>query len=160
MLLAPEQIFLIARGLPPIPANDLGGGGGSSSSSASTTTTVDKRLALQSGVGISSDSSSVTVNALDGGAIAAAAGAINSAIDLAKSGDSTSGKNYTDLLGLTGNVIDKLLGSLGEDRKLVDKSIQSYTPTTSGGTEAAQQKALLIGAGILVAGFVAIKVIK
>ena len=71
MIKRPEQLMLLRMGLPLIPANDLGGGSGSSSSSASTsnvtdTTTVqnfDKRVAVNSGVGISSDSSTITVNA-------------------------------------------------------------------------------------------------
>lgn len=51
----------------------LGGGGGSSSSSSSSTSTqnIDKRLVVDNGVGVSSDSSTVNVNALDAGAIEA-----------------------------------------------------------------------------------------
>ena len=48
-----------------------GGGGGSQSSSSTETTTnnYDKRVAVETGVGLSSDSSTVTVNALDAGAV-------------------------------------------------------------------------------------------
>lgn len=51
-----------------------GGGGGSQSSSTTETTTnnYDKRVAVETGVGLSSDSSTVTVNALDAGAVARA----------------------------------------------------------------------------------------
>ncbi len=67
MILNRFQIDNLRRGMP---CNNTNGGGGSSSSSSSTTTqNFDKRVAVDTGIGLSSDSSTVTINALDGGAV-------------------------------------------------------------------------------------------
>lgn len=67
MILSPFQIMNMRLGQP---INNTNGGGGSSSSSSSTTTqNFDKRVAVDTGIGLSSDSSTVTINALDGGAV-------------------------------------------------------------------------------------------
>ena len=67
----------------------------SSSSSASTTTTqtTDKRMVVDTGVGISSESSNVTVNTLDSGIVKAA-------LDTVKANDATNGDGFSKLLGL------------------------------------------------------------
>lgn len=80
-----------------------GGGGGSSSSTSSTTTNIDKRLALESGVGISSDQSTVTVNTLD-------AGIVDKALQTVQLADATSGQGFSQLLALT----DKLFTGAGQ----------------------------------------------
>lgn len=87
----------------------LCGGGGDSSSSSSTatsTTNIDKRMALSSGVGVSSDSSTVNVNSLDGGAIAQALGFAGSALDSIKSSDATNAQGFTALLSSVNKTID------------------------------------------------------
>lgn len=70
-----------------------GGGSSSSSSNASTTVTTDKRLAIESGIGISSDSSTVNVTTLDAGIVA-------KALDTVASADATAGQGFDKLLGL------------------------------------------------------------
>ncbi|CAN0621106.1 conserved protein of unknown function [Burkholderia multivorans] len=80
MILRPEQIKLLALGLPAVPAN---GGGSSSSASNTTTTNADQRNNVGSGVGATASSGgSVTlnVNQLDGGAIAASFGLAHDAL--------------------------------------------------------------------------------
>ena len=72
-----------------------GGGGGSSSSStsATTTTNTDKRLVVDHGVGVSSDSSTVNVTTTD-------LGAIQSAFDLTKVGLSGVSGSFDKVVGL------------------------------------------------------------
>ena len=84
------------------------GGGGSSSSSTSssnqtTTNNVDKRLVLDQGIAISSDSSTVTVNALD-------AGIVTKALDTVSAADATAGAGFNQLLTLA----DKLFTAGGD----------------------------------------------
>jgi hypothetical protein len=81
-------------------------GGSSSSSSSSTTTSTDKRLAIDSGIGISSDQSNVTVNnsTLD-------AGIVHDALQLLAAGDVTGGKSLSDVVGLADNSFSKLVSS-------------------------------------------------
>lgn len=77
----------------------MGGGGSSSSSStSSTTTSTDKRMVVDNGVGVSSDSSTVTVNATDLGAIDAAFGFA-----------SGSGQRIADRHGLPRDLLARLL---------------------------------------------------
>lgn len=61
-----------ARELRALSCGRCSGGGGSSSSSSTSTQNIDKRQVVEQGVAVSSDTSNVTVNALDGGAVAAA----------------------------------------------------------------------------------------
>lgn len=82
------------------------GGGGSSSSTSSTTQNTDKRIAVDTGVGISSDSSTVTVNTLD-------SGIVTKALDTVSAADATNGQGFTQLLGLA----DKLFTGAGDSLK-------------------------------------------
>lgn len=74
----------------------------SSSSTASTTTTVDKRMVVDNGIGISSDSSTVYVEALD-------VDIVNKALDTVAAADATAGVGFSQLLGLA----DKLFTGAG-----------------------------------------------
>lgn len=72
------------------------GGSSSSSSNATNSTNIDRRQVVDSGgVGVSSDSSTVTItnSTLDGGVI-------KGALDYVKATDATQGSNFTALLGL------------------------------------------------------------
>jgi hypothetical protein len=74
MIFRPEQVRLMALGMPAVPAN---GGGSSDSSNQTTTNNVDQRLSNGSGVGATASSGgTVTLNVsqLDGGAIQQAFG--------------------------------------------------------------------------------------
>ncbi len=64
------QLDNLRRGMPR--NNTNGGDSGSTSTSDTTTNNYDKRVAVNSGIGLSADASSITINALDGGAINAA----------------------------------------------------------------------------------------
>lgn len=86
-----------------------GGDSGSQSSSSSATTTstttqnTDKRIAIESGIGISSDSSTVHVEALD-------AGIVSKALDTVSAADATAGEGFNRLL----NLADKLFTGAGQ----------------------------------------------
>jgi len=82
-----------------------GGGGGSSSSTASTTNNTDKRIAIQEGIGLSSDSSTVnvTTNTLD-------AGIVNKALDTVSVADASNAQGFTQLLSLA----DKFMTGAGD----------------------------------------------
>ena len=75
-----------------------GFGGSSSSSSSNTTNNYDKRVATQSGLGLSGDANTVTVTTLDGGAI-------KSAFDFAAASNATLGGGYDALINAGQNLI-------------------------------------------------------
>jgi len=81
------------------------GGGGSSSSSNQTTQNTDKRLAIQEGIGISSDQSTVNVNntTLD-------AGIVSKALETVSVADASNAQGFGQLLSLA----DKLFTGAGQ----------------------------------------------
>lgn len=125
-----------------------GGGGSSSSSNATTTTNTDKRIAIESGIGISSDSSTVNVQALDGNIVM-------KALDTVSAADATAGTGFTQLLGLA----DKLFTGAGE---IITKT-QDTTLAQVGALNQAQndargsidQKTMIVLAGAAAVAFVA-----
>lgn len=82
----------------------FGGGSSSSSSNQTTTNNMDKRVSIQGGVAVTGDPSSVSVTALDGGAVAAGVGVANSALDAIKTADATNAQGFDKLLTLAGNL--------------------------------------------------------
>lgn len=74
------------------------GGGGSSSSSQQTTQNTDKRQAVESGIAISSDSSTVNVQALDGAIV-------QKALDTVSVADASNAQGFSQLLSLADKVI-------------------------------------------------------
>lgn len=103
-----------------------GGGGGSSSSTASTTTNVDKRLALEQGIAISSDQSTVNVQALD-------AGIVEKALDTVSIADASNAQGFNSLLSLA----DKFITGAGD----VIKTTQATTLAQVGALGTAQNDA-------------------
>lgn len=95
------------QGMAPGASMANGGGGSSSSSSSSSTTNTDKRMVVDQGIGISSDSSTVNVQALDGQIV-------SKALDTVAAADATAGAGFEKLL----NLADGLFQAGG---KLVDK---------------------------------------
>lgn len=79
----------------------MGGGGGSSSSSSNTTTTntTDKRMVVDTGVGVSTEHSTVNVTTLD-------AGIVNKALDTVAAADATAGEGFGKLLTLADKLFD------------------------------------------------------
>ncbi len=102
------------------------GGGGSSSSTQSTTQNTDKRIAIQDGIGISSDSSTVNVTSLD-------AGIVTKALDTVNVADAANSQGFTQLLGLA----DKLFTGAGQTLQ----TAQSATLAQVGALNQAQNDA-------------------
>ena len=103
-----------------------GGGGGSSSSTSSTTQNYDKRIAVDTGVGLSSDSSTINVQMTD-------AGIANKALETVQLADATNSDGFGKLLGLA----DKLFVGAGE----VIKTTQGTTLAQVGALSQAQTDA-------------------
>lgn len=99
-----------------------GGGGGSSSSNETTTQNIDKRLVVDQGIGISSDSSTVNVSALDGGAVTAAFEFAGQNVELLKASDALQGQTAQQLLGLAGTVFNRAFDVIGKNAELVQAS--------------------------------------
>ncbi len=93
-------------------------GGGSSSSNSTTTQNVDKRLVVDSGIGISSDSSTLHVTALDGGAI-------TSAFDFATKNDAIQGQTAQQLIGLADRVFEGAFTVLDKNAEIVKTAGQT-----------------------------------
>lgn len=142
-MLRPEQIALLRLGLP---VNNCNGGGGSSSSSANTqsTTNVDRRQVVgEGGLGVSSDSSTITVNQLDGGAIARA-------FDYGNIVAKGSGDVATGLIKTAQEVFAKSYDALQKDREFVQTAgnqvVKAYDDAKGDGTQK-----FLIGIGVVAA---------
>jgi hypothetical protein len=121
-----------------------GGGGGSSSSSsnATTTNTTDKRMVVDNGVGVSSDSSTVTVNATD-------LGAIGKAFDFATgAGQSVSG-TMDKVLGLADVILKGSLDAVKTTNGVVSQAYETARTTATGSID---QKTMIV---LAVAGAVA-----
>jgi hypothetical protein len=129
------------------------GGGGSSSSSSSnstTTTNIDKRQVNDNGaVGVTSDSSTVNVSVLDNGAI-------DKAIDLAKSGTTGAYQGISELLGFAKDVI-KLQD---ESAKLISKSAENVGDAYQTANEMSSGQKQLATVGLVVAGVVGFVALK
>ncbi len=95
-----------------------GKGGGSSSSNETTTQNIDKRLVVSSGIGISSDSSTLNVTALDGGAIM-------SAFDFAAKNDALQGQTAQQLIGLADRVFEGAFKVLDKNADVVKTAGQT-----------------------------------
>lgn len=106
---------------------DGGGGGGGSSSNSTTTTSTDKRLAIESGIGISSDSSTVntTVNALD-------ANIVTKALETVSGADAVAGQGFDKLLGLADKLFTGGFKSLETSQALTTAAFSQGANDTAG----------------------------
>jgi len=137
------------------------GGGGSSSSNQTSTQQIDKRLVVDAGIGISSDSSTVSVNALDGGAVKeslATAGEAISALSSVSSLALTGGaKTVADVLGFASSVFSKSFDALDRSGKIIEGGgvlvAKAYDDAKGDGT----QKTYIAVAALAVVAVVAVK---
>lgn len=133
MILRPEQVRLLAAGLPATPANK---DSESSSSSNTTNSYADKRNAVQGGVGISGDgnSTTTTINTLDGGAVTAGVGVANTAVtsmaDVSKS-----------VVGVSSHLSDVALSMLQANNSLTEQLSQGLNNSQQAVTNIASQLA-------------------
>lgn len=126
-----------------------GGGGSSSSSSSPTTTTTqtttqntDKRIAIQDGIGISSDSSTVNVQALDGQIV-------SKALDTVAAADATAGDGFNKLLSLADKIISGAGTVVQSSQDTTLKQIESINAAAADSRGQIDQKTMIV---IAVAG--------
>ena len=115
----------------------------SSSSQTNQTYNTDKRLVVDQGIGISSDSSSVTVNALDAGIVGDSLKAVTKALDTVSTADAVAGDSLNRIIGLA----DKLFDGAG---KLVTET--QKTAATFAQSAAADNKGVIDNKTIMVLG--------
>lgn len=118
------------------------GGGGSRSSSAQSTSNIDRRIAVQDGIGISGDSNALelitntTTNVLDGGAIKGAfettESTVSRALDSVDVSNATLGQGYDRLLGAAERLFDRGGELIGQTQKSVADAYVRAQDTSRG----------------------------
>lgn len=131
-------------------------GGGSSSSSSSTsnqtTNQIDRRQVVDSNsVGVSSDTSTVTVNVLDQGAVA-------KALELVGASDLETGKSVSSVLGFAKDVFTSGLTVLDKASKHVEQQTQLVSTAYDNAKGEGTQKNLVAAAALAAVAIVAVKV--
>lgn len=121
----------------------MGGSSSSSSTSSQTTNNVDKRLVVDSGVGVSADNSVVnlTTNTLDGGAIANAfqfsGNALYNALGVSQSATNNAmgfaGNSLKNALDFSSETIDKTLENNSDVMRMSNDTIKLANANTSEG---------------------------
>lgn len=115
----------------------MGGGGGgseSSTSTATTTTSIDKRMVVDNGVGVSSDSSTVHVTATD-------LGAIGRAFDFATgAGQSVTG-TMDKVLGLADVILKGSIDAVKGTNAVVSQAYETAKTTQQGSID---QKTMIV----------------
>ena len=134
----------------------MGGSSSSSSSTASTTANTDKRMVIDgNSLGVSSDSSTVNVTALDGGAIDKAGAAVQAALDTVQANDAIQGQNLSGIIGLAGQLFkggfESLKTSQGQAQTALQTALQSAVQPS-----ATIPNNLLIAGGVAMVALVAI----
>ncbi|WP_042301734.1 hypothetical protein [Paraburkholderia kururiensis] len=170
MILRPQQVRMLACGLPATPANRS-----SSDSSSSSTQNVyqDRRNAVQGGVGVSGDGNSLstTIVTTDQGAVQAGIGAAIAGIagvsDVAKNANSSMAGVSTNAITASGHLADVGLAMLQANTALASQLEGGVNQTTQAVTGIASQLAqtnlaaqndnrYLIAAGLAVVAIVGV----
>lgn len=116
-------------------------GGSPTSSNATTTQNTDKRLVVNDGVGISSDTSTVnvtsTTNALD-------ADIVTAALDTVKSSDATNGEGFTKLLELADGLFSGAGDVIAKTQDTTLGQIAALNTTANDSKGSIDQKTLII----------------
>lgn len=125
----------------------MGGGGGSSSSSSTSTQTIstDKRMVVDNGVGVSSDSSTVTVTAVD-------LGAVSKAFEFAGASGQAVVGTLDKVLKLADTVLTGSLTAAKDSTALVSQAYETAENTKGGSID---QKTMMVLAGVAAVAFVA-----
>lgn len=136
-------------------------GGGDSSSSASTSsnsTAIDKRMVVDSGVGVSSDSSTVNITSTDMGAVKSAfdfAGASGrSALEFAGESGERMVDSFDRVLKLADTVLSGSLTANDKSASLMAQAFETAKTTASGSID---QKTMMVLAGVAAVALVVIK---
>lgn len=118
----------------------FGGSSKSSSSNSTTTTNIDKRQVVDAGgIGVSSDSSNVTVtnNTLD-------AGIVNTALDVVKANDATNGAGFTALLNMADKLFTASADVIGKAQDTTLAQVGNLTTLANDQKGVIDQKTLII----------------
>lgn len=90
-------------------------GSKSKSSSATTYQSTDKRVVADGGgVGLSGDGNAVSINMMDGGAIAASADVVKAALQTIEKADATAGEGFESTLRLASDSFARLVDLAGD----------------------------------------------
>lgn len=90
-------------------------GSKSKSSSSTTYQNTDKRVVADGGgVGLSGDGNAVSINMMDGGAIAASADVVKAALQTIEKADATAGEGFESTLRLASDSFGRLVDLAGE----------------------------------------------
>lgn len=122
----------------------MGGSSKSSSSSNQTTTTnnIDRRqVVAESGIGFSSDSSTINVTTLD-------AGIVKAAIDAVKSGDAVNGDSFSKLLSLADKMFTGAGDIIGKAQETTLSQVAQLNEARNDQNGKIDQKTLIIVGGI------------
>ena len=117
-----------------------GGDSSSSSSNSTSTTNIDKRQVVDTGgIGVSSDSSTVTVtnNSLD-------AGIVNTALDVVKANDATNGASFTQLLNMADKMFTNSAAMIAKAQDTTLSQVGTLTTLANDQKGAVDQKTLII----------------
>lgn len=107
-----------------------GKSGGSSSSNSNSTQNTDKRLIVSDqGLGISSDTSTVNVTALDQGAIKGAVDITSKALDTVAGANAMQGQSLDSIIGLAGDLFRGGFKALETSQDQVNTAYQTATET-------------------------------
>lgn len=130
----------------------MGGGGGSSSSSSNTTTTntTDKRMVVDTGVGVSTENSTVNVTTLD-------AGIVNKALDTVAAADATAGEGFGKLLTLADKLFDAGSTLVSNTSETAMQAVEAANTARNDAEGRIDQKTILILAAAGVAAAYAMK---
>lgn len=131
-------------------------GGSSSSSSSNQTSNVDKRQVVDGqGIGVSSDSSTVSVtnNSLDGNAI-------GKAFDFASSNDIAAGKSVEQVLNLAGHFLDTGAQLLDKQSAVLNQQGQMVAAAYQDAKGQTQDNKYLIAGALAVVGVVAVSSLR
>lgn len=131
----------------------MGGGGGSSSSSSSSSTvtnTTDKRMVVDTGVGVSTEHSTVNVTTLD-------AGIVNKALDTVAKADATAGEGFGKLLQLADKLFDAGSELVSNTSSTAMQAVEAANTARNDAEGRIDQKTILILAAAGVAAAYAMK---
>ena len=184
MILRPEQIKLLALGLPATPANRSGGSSSSSTATNTTTNVTDRRFVNDGGgAGVSGDNNVTNSSTTN---VTTDLGAIAGALDLAKTGIQTTSNDMNAAIGLAGQTFNKVVDTnksmfdtnaadmLDGFKALLDQSntvmqtAQQVNKTATSAVADAYQSAqtiadgqkFLVAGGLVIAGIVAVASMK
>lgn len=120
-----------------------GFGGSSKSSSASTTNNIDKRNAVQDGIGVSGDGNTVSITD---------SGLVSRALDSIDRADAINGEGFTQLLGVAGNLLTQTQSTMAKATNDV-KDAYSQAVTDKAGALDNKTIAVIAVAGVAALAF-------